>query len=81
MHCTRVAAEGLGQDAAIPETVSAAAAELKRQYQSGQAVVPCFTLVCMGFTMEVYAALHKVATHSKKRKSSEKDGGKRVKRE
>jgi len=81
VHCATAVAKGLGQDAAIPETVSAAATELKRQYESGQAAVPCFTLVCTGFTMQVRAALQDALTHTRKRKYSGKDGGKRVKRE
>ena len=77
-----VAAKGLGQEAATPETVSAAATELRRQYESGQAAVPCFTLVCTGFTTQVHAVLHEAATHTRKRKySGQKDGGKRVKGE
>jgi len=81
VHCARATTKGLGQDAEIPETVSAAATELKRQYESGQAAVPCFALVCTGFTMQVNTALHEAATHTRKRKSGGKDGGKRVKRE
>jgi len=83
MHCMRVAVEGLGQEQATPETISAAATELRRQYESGQVAVPCFMLVCTGFTMQLHAALHEAATLTRKRKLSGRldNGGKRVKGE
>ncbi|KAF9654063.1 hypothetical protein BDM02DRAFT_3086589, partial [Thelephora ganbajun] len=80
-HCIRAAAQRPGQDTVTPATVSAAAAELRQQYESGQAVVPCFTLICTGYTMQVHAAMHGTVTRTGKRKADGQAGGKRIKRE
>ena len=76
----KVAAQGLEQDAAAPATVSAAANELKRQYDSGQAAIPCFTLVCTSFTLQMRVTLHN-ATRAGKRKFDGQVEGKRIKKE
>lgn len=70
-----------GQDAANPARISAAAMQLREQYDAGKATAPCFTLVCTGFTMQVYEALQSAATRTRKRESDVQAGGKRVKRE
>ena len=75
----KVAAQGFELDAAAP-ALSTAATELRRRYESSQAAVPCFTLVCTGFTLQMQAALH-YATRTGKRKLDGQAGGKRVKRE
>jgi hypothetical protein len=77
----RVAAERLGRDAAIVGAVSAAATELKKKYESGQAAVQCFALVCVGFTMRAPAASWDTATRTEKRKFNGQPGGRRIKRE
>jgi len=80
VHCLRVAAERLGQTA-TPATISAAAAEVRQQFESAQATVPCFTLVCTGFTTQIQTALHYAPAETRKRKLSGQGGGKRVKKE
>jgi len=81
VHCVRVATQKLGQDAVTPAAVSAAVTELKEQYESGHATIPCFTLVCTGFTAQVHTALQSAETRTRKRKANGQVQGKRIKRE
>ena len=78
MHCTRVAAQKLGAKA-TPAAICTAAAELKQQYKSGKETVPCFALVCTGFTMQVHETLCDAAAPTRKRKLEGQAGGKRAK--
>jgi len=83
IHCLRAAIQSLGQGTTSPEIVSATASELRKQYDMGLARIPCFTLVCTGFTAELHAALYGAATRGTKRGLDGLDqaGGKRVKKE
>ncbi|KAF9793156.1 hypothetical protein BJ322DRAFT_1016751 [Thelephora terrestris] len=70
-HCRRVAIQGLGQAPSTQAAVSAAAAEFRRQYESGKATIPCFALV--------HTALG--TTLIRKCEFDEQAGGKRLKRD
>lgn len=79
----RVASKRLGQEIETPIALAATAIEIKQQINTGQTTVPCFALVCTGFTLEVRKALQGVSTQTGKRKSIRHDevGVKRIKGE
>ncbi|THH20048.1 hypothetical protein EW146_g1246 [Bondarzewia mesenterica] len=58
LHCSRVASEELpeGQTASYPAQL-----DVKRRYETGEWSVPCFSLRCVGFDMQLYDNLHLLA--------------------
>ena len=55
MHCRQVASAGLppDQNASLPAQMT-----VKRRYETSEWSVPCFSLRCVGFNVELYNSLH-----------------------
>lgn len=64
-----------------PEAVFAAVTELRRGYESGKEAIPCFALVCTGFTPQVHTALATARIGKRESDAQLEAGGKRFKRE
>ncbi|KAH9935817.1 hypothetical protein B0H21DRAFT_759183 [Amylocystis lapponica] len=57
-HCARIASQIGAQNQQPPFSVQI---DVKRRYDTGEWSVPCYSLRCVGFDMELYEALHVVA--------------------